>query len=229
MGLSFRARHRYASGFTLDIAFELERGVTALCGPSGNGKSTVLGILAGTLAPQDARVVHDGIVFVDTDKGIFLPPERRGVGFVFQDHLLFPHMSVRENLSYGVSRKPARAVDFDRVVSILEIGTLLDRAPHTLSGGQRQRVALGRALLRGPSLLLLDEPLTGLDAELKARILDDLRRVFDEWKVPTLFVSHDVSDVERLADHIVTLRGGAVEAAPPSAARLASGAAARVA
>lgn len=220
MGLSFRAFHRYGSGFTLDLSFELERGVTALCGPSGNGKSTVLGILAGTLRPQEARVVLDDTVFVDTKKRIFLAPERRGVGFVFQDHLLFPHMSVGANLTYGLTRKPSRTVDCDRVVSILEIGDLLERAPHTLSGGQRQRVALGRALLRGPSLLLLDEPLTGLDAELKERILEYLTRVFSEWKVPTLFVSHDASDVSRLADRVITLRAGRLDSAPPSSPRL---------
>jgi molybdate transport system ATP-binding protein len=220
MGLSFRARHRYGSGFTLDASFELDAGVTALCGPSGNGKSTILALLAGTLVPDDARIELDGTVFVDTSRRIFLSPERRGVGFVFQDHLLFPHMSVEQNLRYGLKRKPARPVDFERVVSILDIADLLERAPHTLSGGQRQRVSLGRALLRGPSLLLLDEPLTGLDAALKERIVVYLARVFEQWKIPTLFVSHDASDVSRLADRVVTLRSGRVEPCPTSGPKL---------
>lgn len=214
MALSFRARHAFESGFTLDASFAIDDGVTALCGPSGNGKSTVLGILAGTLRPQHATVVHDGRTFVDTERRVFLPPDERGVGFVFQDHLLFPHLSVEANLRYGLKRKPQRAVDFARVVELLEIGELVSRMPHTLSGGQRQRVSLGRALLRGPGLLLLDEPLTGLDAALKERILEDLQRIFAEWKIPALFVSHDASDVERLATRVVTLQAGRVTSPP---------------
>jgi molybdate transport system ATP-binding protein len=220
MGLSFSARHRFPSGFVLDTSFTLERGVTALCGPSGNGKSTVLAILAGTLCPQEGEVILDEKVFVDTKRGICLAPEDRGVGFVFQDHLLFPHMTVGANLRYGLRRKPGRTVDFGRVVEILEIGDLIERAPRTLSGGQRQRVALGRALLRGPSLLLLDEPLTGLDAALKERIVTYLARAFDEWKVPTLFVSHDAADVERLAERIIYLKRGEISSSPPSGPRL---------
>lgn len=219
MGLIFRANHRYASGFTLDVSFTLASGVTALCGPSGNGKSTVLAILAGTLKADDAYVELDGTVFVDTTTATFLPPERRGVGFVFQDHLLFPHMSVGENLRYGARRRPQRQLDEKRVVEILEIGDLLHRAPNTLSGGQRQRVALGRALLRGPSLLLLDEPLTGLDTALKARILDYLERAFAEWHIPTLFVSHDVQDVDRVAERTLWLSNGHIVDGPPSGFR----------
>lgn len=210
MGLSFRARHAFPSGFALDATFEVEDGVTALSGPSGNGKSTVLAILAGTMRPDEAQVVHDGVTFVDTARGVCLPPEARGVGFVFQDHLLFPHMTVEGNLRFGLTRRPVRNVDMKRVVELLEIGELLARRPETLSGGQRQRVALGRALLRGPSLLLLDEPLTGLDMALKDRILTDLQHIFAEWKIPTVFVSHDAADVERLAGRVVTMSNGRV-------------------
>lgn len=210
MGLSFRARHAFPSGFVLDAAFEVEDGVTALSGPSGNGKSTVLGILAGTMRPDDARVVHDGVTFVDTARGVCLPPEARGIGLVFQDHLLFPHLSVEANLRFGLTRRPVRSVDFRRVVELLEIGELLGRRPQTLSGGQRQRVALGRALLRGPSLLLMDEPLTGLDMALKDRIITDLQHIFAEWKIPTVLVSHDALDVERLASRVVTMSNGRV-------------------
>jgi molybdate transport system ATP-binding protein len=228
MRLSFRARHTFESGFVLDASFAVGDGVTALSGASGNGKSTVLAILAGTLRPDDATVVLEGRTLVDTRRGVFLAPEARGVGFVFQDHLLFPHMSVEANLRYGLARKPLRPIAFRRVAELLEIGDLLDRMPDTLSGGQRQRVALGRALLRGPSLLLLDEPLTGLDAGLKQRIFCDLERIFDEGKIPPLFVSHDAADVGRLAAHIVTLSAGRV--VPPGAgAARALGAALEVA
>lgn len=217
MGLSFRARHTFESGFVLDAAFAIDDGVTALSGPSGNGKSTVLAILAGTLAPHDAHVVLEGRTLVDTKRGVFLPPEARGVGFVFQDHLLFPHMDVETNLRYGLRRKPLRPIAFRRVAELLEIAELLPRMPSTLSGGQRQRVALGRALLRGPSLLLLDEPLTGLDAGLKQRIFGDLERIFTEWKIPTLLVSHDASDVGRLASRVIALSAGRVVGVPARA------------
>src|SRR5206468_3923876 len=127
------------------------------------------------------------------------PPERRRIGVVFQDHLLFPHMTVEENLRFGLGRPSSRAIDMKRVVEILEIGELLPRQPHTLSGGQQQRVALGRAILRGPELLLMDEPLTALDEGLKDRVLGYLERAVAEWRIPTLFVSHDQADVRRLA------------------------------
>jgi molybdate transport system ATP-binding protein len=146
-------------------------------------------------------------------------PERRRVGVVFQDHLLFPHLSVRKNLMFG-RRVGVRPIQFGRVVEILELGALLDRWPHTLSGGQRQRVALGRALLRGPELLLMDEPLTALDEGLKDRVLTYLERAVSEWHLPTLFVSHDQADVRRLADQVVVLEAGRVVDAGPAAATL---------
>lgn len=208
--LHFNCQHHYASGFELNAAFETGSGVTALFGPSGSGKTTVLGLIAGTLRPRRGHVRLGDRVLVDTANRIWLPPERRQVGLVFQDHLLFPHLSVRDNLEYGRKRRPSRPVDFGRVVEILELGELLGRYPATLSGGQKQRTALGRALLRGPELLLLDEPLTALDSELKERILFYLERVLDEYRLPTVYVSHDRADVGRLAERVVVLRGGKV-------------------
>jgi molybdate transport system ATP-binding protein len=214
--LHFDCRHRYPSGFALEACFEAGDGVTALFGPSGSGKSTALGLIAGLLRPQQGTVRLGDTVLVDTRAGVCLPPERRRLGFVFQDHLLFPHLTVRQNLRYGLRRRPCRAIDFARVVQVLEIGALLDRRPEALSGGQRQRVALGRALLRGPELLLMDEPLTALDEGLKERILTYLERAVAEWRVPTLFVSHDQADVRRLADEVVVLEGGRVVEAGPT-------------
>jgi molybdate transport system ATP-binding protein len=218
--LHFDCRHRYASGFALDVAFEAGAGVTALFGPSGSGKSTVLALVAGTLRPLAGRVTLGGRVLVDTTARAWLPPEDRQVGLVFQDHLLFPHLTVRANLEYGLRRRPSRRVEFGRVVEILELGDLLGRYPATLSGGQRQRTALGRALLRGPELLLLDEPLTALDEELKDRILFYLERVFAAYHVPTVYVSHDRADVCRLADRVIVLREGKVVASGPPAETL---------
>ncbi len=211
--LSFACRHQYPDGFLLDAGFEAGDGVTALFGPSGSGKSTAFALIAGVLRPQRGRIVLSNRVLVDTAAGVCLPPERRLMGVVFQEHLLFPHLSVRQNLTFGQKRRaaqPARPIDFRRVVEVLEIDGLLDRRPNTLSGGQQQRVSLGRALLRGPELLLMDEPLTALDAGLKDRILTYLERAVAEWRVPTLFVSHDQGDVRRLADRVVVLEAGRV-------------------
>ncbi|MGE5612458.1 MAG: molybdenum ABC transporter ATP-binding protein [Bacillota bacterium] len=218
--LHFQCRHRYPSGFELDAVFDVGDGVTAIFGPSGSGKSTILSIMAGILRPQSARIEFNGQVLVDTAARICLPPEDRRIGFVFQDHLLFPHVSVKENLLYGLRRRPLRHIDFDRLVQILDLGELLDRYPHTLSGGQRQRVALGRALLRGPELLLMDEPLAALDAAVKDRILSYLERAIGEWKVPTLFVSHDQTDVRRLAERVLILESGRVVDTGPTSTTL---------
>jgi molybdate transport system ATP-binding protein len=142
-----------------------------------------------------------------------LSPEQRFVGVVFQDYLLFPHMTVRQNLVFGRGRAGARTLGLARVVEMLEIGTLLDRFPSALSGGQKQRVSLGRALLRGPELLLMDEPLAALDQELKDRILTYLEQAVAEWHIPTLFVSHDRASVQRFAEKVVMLDAGKVIAA----------------
>lgn len=219
-GLHFECRLRRSSGFELNACFDADDGVTALFGPSGSGKSTAFALIAGIQRPDDGSIRLGDRTLVDTQAGVFMPPEQRRIGVVFQDHLLFPHLSVEQNLRFGLGRPASRAIDLRRVAEILEIGELLPRPPHTLSGGQRQRVALGRALLRGPDLLLMDEPLTGLDEGLKDRVLTYLERVVAEWRLPTLFVSHDQADVRRLADRVVILEGGQVIGAGPMAQTL---------
>jgi molybdate transport system ATP-binding protein len=210
--LLFDCRHCYVSGFELEAAFEAGPGVTALFGPSGSGKSTVLALVAGILRPRSGRILLCDRPLVDLAAGLWVPPEDRQIGLVFQDHLLFPHLSVQANLEYGLRRQPARRIDLRHVAEILELEGLLDRYPATLSGGQKQRVALGRALLRDPKLLLLDEPLTALDAELKEKVLFYLERVLAEYRIPTIYVSHDREDVCRLADRVIVLRDGKVVA-----------------
>jgi molybdate transport system ATP-binding protein len=209
--LFFHCEHRYPGGFRLDAAFELEEGVTALFGPSGCGKSTILAIIAGVLRPERGMVRLGDRVLIDTSQGIDVPPEKRRVGIVFQDHLLFPHLSVEGNLRFGLKRGASRAIDFGRVVDVLELHGMLHRSPQTLSGGERQRVALGRALLRGPELLLMDEPLAALDAKLKDQILRYLAQSFAEWRIPTLFVSHDPADTRRIASRIIVMDAGRVD------------------
>jgi len=215
----FDCRYRYADGFQLNSTFSAGDGVTALFGPSGAGKSTIFALIAGVLRPDSGTIRLKDRIIVDTAARLCLPPERRQIGVVFQDHLLFPHLTVKQNLTFG-RRVGARPIDFSRLIEILELGALLDRWPQTLSGGQRQRVALGRALLRGPELLLMDEPLTAIEQELKDRVLNFLERAFAEWKTPTLFVSHDQADVRRLAENVIVVEAGKVIDSGPTAATL---------
>jgi molybdate transport system ATP-binding protein len=210
MSLAIRLRHAFPS-IRMDIAFETPTpGVTVLFGPSGAGKSTVISAAAGLLRPDECRVVVDGQVLADTAANIWLPPERRRVGLVFQDARLFPHMSVATNLRFGLRRAAPGTVQFDEVVELLGIGALLTRRPHTLSGGERQRVAIGRALLAQPHLLLMDEPLASLDAARKAEILPYLTRLKTALRLPVIYVTHALDEVLQLADSMVLLDAGHV-------------------
>ncbi len=211
--LSFACQHQFSSGFELDIQFEARHRVTCLFGPSGSGKSTVLSMIAGMIRPQSGSIRLGERVLVDVQKRTHVPVDKREIGFVFQDHRLFPHMTVLANLHYGYKRsqrQQQQQVEFQRVVDVLELDALLTRYPRNLSGGQRQRVSLGRALLSGPQLLLMDEPLAALDDVLKHRILDYLDRIINEWEIATLFVSHSQEEVRRLADWVVVVNEGRI-------------------
>lgn len=218
MTLDFAARHAFA-GFTLDAAFRAPPGVTALFGPSGSGKSTILSIVAGLLRPDAGRVSLDAVVLFDTAGGTCVPPERRRCGVVFQDARLLPHLSVAANLRYGARRAPADAPGpgLEAVVDLLGLAPLLARRPRALSGGERQRVALGRALLSRPRLLLMDEPLASLDGPRKAEILPFLEHLRDGARVPILYVTHALDEVDRLADTLVLVEAGRVQACGPVA------------
>lgn len=202
--------HRF-SGFTLDVAFVgPDRGITALFGPSGCGKTTVINAIAGLLRTNAGRIALDGTVLFDSEQGIDLPAGERRIGYVFQDARLFPHMTVRDNLLYGLRRAPRgdRRIAIDQVIELLGLGALLRRHPSKLSGGEKQRVGVGRALLAQPKLLLMDEPLAALDADRKADILPYIERLRDEVGIPVVYVSHAIEEVARLADLVVLMDGG---------------------
>ena len=204
-------------GFRLDAAFELTpTGITALSGPSGSGKTTLLRCIAGlTRLPGELRV--DGEVWQDART--FLQPHRRPIGVVFQEASLLPHLSVRGNLLYGARRASARAdAGLDATVDLLGLAPLLERSTVNLSGGERQRVALGRALLTQPRLLLMDEPLSSLDAGAKAEILPYLERLHRSLAIPALYITHDAGEIARLADQVLFMRDGRIVAAEPTQA-----------
>lgn len=202
-----------AGTFRLSVRFTAEPGVTALFGRSGAGKSTVLKMIAGTARPEEGRITAGGRVFYESAGGIDLPPRARGIGFVFQEGRLFPHLSVRRNLTYArwAGRRAGRR-SLDEVVALLGLEAHLERFPGTLSGGERQRVAIGRALLADPQILLMDEPLSSLDRERRAEILPYLEAVANETHIPVLYVSHDTDEVARLADRVVAIEEGRVRA-----------------
>ncbi len=213
MTLSVSARHRLGA-FELDASFTSEGGVTALFGRSGSGKTSMIRIIAGLLRPDDGRVLLDGEVLADSGKRLFLPAHKRHFGYVFQEARLFPHLSVAQNLRYGrwFTSDKTKVIQDDRIVEMLGIGHLLQRRPNKLSGGERQRVAIGRALLSSPRLLLMDEPLASLDEQRKAEIIPYLERLRDETKTPIVYVSHSIQEVARLADRIVVMKDGRVDA-----------------
>jgi molybdate transport system ATP-binding protein len=211
-----RAEFRSTLGkFTLETSFEAPiKGVTALFGHSGCGKTVLLRCIAGLIRVREGYFNIGGEIWQDQDR-IFIPTFRRPLGYVFQEASLFPHLSVRRNLAFGAPRDhPADSptVDFNEVVDLLGIRALLDRSPRNLSGGERQRVGIGRALLTQPKLLLMDEPLSALDRKTKGEILPFIEKLRDHFSLPIFYVTHDMTELERLTDHIVLLDKGHVVA-----------------
>ena len=201
--------------FTTDMRFSCPAsGITAVFGRSGAGKTTLINMLAGLLRPDSGSISVAGTLLFDAARGVDLPVERRRLGYVFQEGRLFPHLSVRGNLVYGLKRTPRgeRRIELDQIVALLGLEALLERRPAQLSGGEKQRVALGRALLANPRLLLMDEPLAALDQPRREEVLPFIERLRDELAVPIVYVSHAMEEILRLADRMVLVSNGRAEA-----------------
>ncbi len=199
--------------FQCQIAFTLESAKCGVFGPSGSGKTSLMHMLAGLLRPDKGVITLNGQILFDQKAGINLPPEARRVGVVFQHAHLFPHMSVRKNLFYGLHRTSSRqrSINPEQLIDILQIDQLLERSVAKLSGGERQRIALGRTILACPQLILLDEPLAGLDGMLKYQIIPHLRRVFAEFSIPLLFISHSLQEMRMMTDEVLVMNQGLIE------------------
>ncbi|MCA0850458.1 ATP-binding cassette domain-containing protein [Salipiger thiooxidans] len=206
--IEIHLRHRQG-GFALDIDLALRaQGIIGLIGRSGSGKSTLFSCLAGHARPAEGCISLYGRPLYDSTRNLNVPPAQRGIGVVFQEGVLFPHMTVRRNLAYG-ARNTGTAF-WHEVITALDIGALLGARPGRLSGGERQRVAIARALMAEPDLLLLDEPVSALDPGLKARTLDLIAKVQERTRVPMIFISHAPEEVRRLCGQVVTLQAGRV-------------------
>lgn len=210
--------HHPMQGFDLNVTFDAPPGLTVLFGRSGSGKTTVINAVAGLLRAKQAQITVNGQTLSDTETGLWLPPHKRRLGYVFQEGRLFPHLTVKQNLRFGqwFAPKEAPREDMARVVEMLGIGPLLHRRPASLSGGEKQRVAIGRALLASPRLILADEPLAALDEARKAEILPYFERLRDETDIPILYVSHSPAEVARLATTLIALDGGRVARQGPA-------------
>lgn len=211
--------HRAGSlSFVLDVACEVPPGITILFGPSGAGKSTLLDCLAGLARPDDGRISIDGNLLFDAASGKNLPPQQRGIAYVFQSLALFPHMDVAANVSYGLANLPPedRRVRVEAALAAFHVEELKVRKPAAISGGERQRVALARSLVTSPRVLLLDEPLTGLDAQLKSSIIDDLRAWNSAQRIPIVYVTHSREEVDALGERVIAMdHGRIIESGPP--------------
>ncbi len=200
--------------FQLAVKFETRGGLTALFGPSGSGKTSLMEFIGGIRKPDRGWIDLDGMALTDTGNRRFLAPHRRRIGWVFQEARLFPHLTGRQNLTYGrfFTPRSERNAEFDRIVDLLDIGHLLDRRPMHFSGGEKARVAIGRALLSSPRLLLMDEPLAALDEARKAEILPYIERLRDEGRVEIVYVTHSLAEVVRLANDVVLMAKGHIVA-----------------
>jgi molybdate transport system ATP-binding protein len=198
--------------FRLQINEEFSPGFTVLFGPSGAGKSTLLDCIAGLLKPDEGKITFGDAIFFDSEKNIFMPPEKRGIGYVFQSLALFPHLTVEENIAYGISKLTAarRRERMQRILEAFHIQRLRSRKPAALSGGEKQRVALARSVITEPRVLLLDEPLTGLDGGLRQAILEDLRNWNGEQRIPILYVTHNREELDAIGDKVIAMADGEV-------------------
>ncbi|MDP4712411.1 MAG: ATP-binding cassette domain-containing protein [Saprospiraceae bacterium] len=197
--------------FDLDIALEVKPGeLLGISGPSGSGKTTLLRIIAGLEKKVRGSIASNGQWWLHSEQRIFLTPQQRRVGLVFQDYVVFPNMTVKQNLRFALEKKGETSY-LDQVIAVMELENILDQFPETLSGGQKQRVALARALVRKPEILLLDEPLSAIDSELRSQLQDFILEVHRKFGLSTLLVSHNRDEIARMSDRIIHIRNGQVD------------------
>ncbi len=195
--------------YLLEMKFAVADNMTVLFGPSGCGKTTILRCIAGLTRPDQGRICLDETVLYDSSRKTCLPSRYRGIGYVFQEYALFPHMTVRRNIMYGVKNYNTAAADtLNELLSLLQIGNLIHRYPAELSGGEKQRVALARALMTGPKILLLDEPLSALDHEIRLELQDELLKMQQMWKIPFILVTHDLREAQKMGQQIIFMENG---------------------
>lgn len=211
ISLSINKKLRSAAGeMLLELQLELEeKQLITIYGPSGAGKTSLLRIMAGLLTPDKGKIIFDTDTWLDTDRSICIPPQKRNVGLVFQDYALFPHMTVNENLLFALEKGDDKKI-VQELIDIMELGGLQDRKPDMLSGGQRQRTALARALVQKPKLLLLDEPLAALDHEMRVKLQGYILKVHREYQLTTILVSHDIAEILKMSDQILMIADGKI-------------------
>lgn len=205
MNFEFQCEFAQSNTFRLQVDWSCESAAIGLTGPSGSGKTTVLNLIAGHLLPMRGRICIGQNMLVDTQSGIRIPPEKRQVGYVMQDTMLFPHLNVQANLLYGWKRSARHDLDFQEIVDLLQLGKLLQRQPTTLSGGEKQRVAIGRAILRSPRILLLDEPMSAIDAEHQKEVSLSLKTILLARNIVLIAVSHDAKWLGSFVETTLTM------------------------
>lgn len=210
MGLYVRIKKKY-DDFLLDVEFDCEQGIFALLGASGSGKSCTLKCIAGIDRPDEGKIILDGVVLFDSEKRINLPPQKRHIGYMFQEYALFPNMTVAQNIVAGLPKGQNREEVLARYLEMFELGGLENTYPHKLSGGQKQRVAMARMLVAGPKVLLFDEPLSALDSHLRYGIERELKKYLDQINIPAIYVSHSRDEIYRMCSHIACLNNGKSE------------------
>lgn len=209
--LSIHKKLQSSSGvMLLEVQFNVEKEkLVTLYGKSGAGKTTILKIIAGLISPDKGKIIVNNTTWFDTDNKVNLQPQKRNIGFVFQDYSLFPNMSVKENLVFALGKNQDKKV-VDELIDIVDLGDLQNRDPNTLSGGQKQRIALARAMVQKPEILLLDEPLSALDHEMRIKLQQYILRVHREFKLTTILISHDISEIIKMSDYLYELDHGKI-------------------
>lgn len=211
VSLQVKKELNFAKGkMMLDVDISIPEGeFVALSGPSGSGKTTLLRLISGLTTANEGTIKIKGNTWLDTNKKVNLPTQKRKVGFVFQNYTLFPNMNVRQNLAYALEKNQSKAI-INELIDIMELNELTGKYPNTLSGGQQQRVALARALVRKPHILLLDEPLSALDSEMRSRLQDYILTIHNNYQLTTILVSHDVGEIFKMADQVFVLKEGKI-------------------